>query len=244
MTYVQGFVTPVPNANKEKYVKQALAAASMLKALGAKRHVEAWGDDVPKGKVTDFQSAVQAKDDESVVISWVEYPDKSTYDAVNKKLMEDPRAKEMMANMPFDGKRMIYGGFDAIVDEIGHEAGASGYADGFVVPVPNSNKQAYRDMAAKAARVFKEYGATRIVESWGDDVPDGQITDFKRAVKAKPDETVVFSFIEWPDKTTRNAGWAKFMQDERVKPDVDKMPFDGQRMFWGGFEPILDERQR
>jgi len=239
MNYVQGFVTPVPTANKEKYRKQASDAAQFLKEFGVKRQVEGWGDDVPKGKVTDFQGAVQAKDDETVVFSWLEYPDKKTYEAANKKMMDDPRMKEMFADMPFDGKRMIFGGFDAIVDDSGR--GAAGYADGYVVPVPSGNKQAYREMAAKAAAVFKEYGATRVVEAWGDDVPDGKFTDFKRAVKAKEGENVVFSFVEWPDKATRDAAWPKIMEDKRMQPDRGKMPFDGQRMFWGGFKPILDK---
>jgi uncharacterized protein YbaA (DUF1428 family) len=144
----------------------------------------------------------------------------------------------MFANMPFDGKRVIYGGFESIVDE--STRGPAGYADGYVVPVPSGNKQAYKEMAARAAEVFREYGATRVVEAWGDDVPDGQVTDFRRAVKAKKGETVVFSFVEWPDKATRDAAWPKIMEDPRMKPDRDKMPFDGQRMFWGGFKPILD----
>jgi uncharacterized protein YbaA (DUF1428 family) len=238
MSYVQGFVTPVPTANKDKYRKQASDSVPFFKQFGAKRLVEGWGDDVPKGKVTDFQGAVKAKDDETVVFSWMEYPDKATYEAANKKIMEDPRMKEMMQSMPFDGKRMIFGGFDTIVDEAGQ--GPAGYADGYVVPVPKGNKQAYRDMAAKAAAVFKEYGATRIVEAWGDDVPDGEVTDFKRAVKAKEGENVVFSFVEWPDKATRDAAWPKIMEDKRMQPDPEKMPFDGKRMFWGGFRPILD----
>ena len=239
MNYVQGFVTPVPTANKEKYLKQASDAAQLFKQFGVKRMVEGWGDDVPKGKVTDFQGAVQAKDDETVVFSWIEYPDKATYEAANKKMMDDPRMKEMFANMPFDGKRMIFGGFDSIVDEVGR--GPSGYADGYVVPVPKGNKQVYREMAVKAADVFKEYGATRVVEAWGDDVPEGKVTDFRRAVKATEGENVVFSFVEWPDKATRDAAWPKIMEDKRMQPDRDKMPFDGKRMFWGGFKPILDE---
>ena len=119
MNYVQGFVTPVPTANKEKYRKQASDAVPLFKQFGVTRMVEGWGDDVPKGKVTDFQGAVQAKDDETVVFSWMEYPDKATYEAANKKMMDDPRMKEMVANMPFDGKRMIFGGFESIVDEAG-----------------------------------------------------------------------------------------------------------------------------
>ena len=239
MNYVQGFVTAVPTANKEKYRKQAAEAVQLFKQLGAKRIVEGWGDDVPKGKVTDFQGAVRAKDDETVVFSWLEYPDKATYERANKKMRDDPRAKEMSANMPFDGKRMIFGGFDSIVDEAGR--GAAGYTDGYVVPVPGANKQAYRDMAAKAAQVFREHGATRVVEAWGDDVPAGEVTDFRRAVKAKEGENVVLSFVEWPDKATRDAAWPKIMEDKRLQSDRSKMPFDGQRMFWGGFRPILDE---
>ena len=115
-----------------------------------------------------------------------------------------------------------------------------GYADGFVVPVPEGKKEAYREMAAKAAPIFQEYGATRVVEAWGDDVPDGKVTDFRRAVKAEDGENVVFSWIEWPSKEARDEGWAKIMEDERMKPDHDNMPFDGKRMFWGGFAPILD----
>jgi uncharacterized protein YbaA (DUF1428 family) len=97
-------------------------------------------------------------------------------------------------------------------------------------------------MAAKAAAVFTEYGATRVVEAWGDDVPDGKVTDFKRAVQAQADENVVFSFVEWPSKTVRNEAWQKLMTDERMHPDdPSNMPFDGKRMFWGGFELLLDE---
>jgi uncharacterized protein YbaA (DUF1428 family) len=238
MNYVQGFVTPVPTANLEKYREVASKSVPFFRQFGVKRIVEGWGDDVPKGKVTDFQGAVQAKDDETVVFSWMEYPDKKTYEDANKKMRDDPRMKEMFQNMPFDGKRAIFGGFEAIIDESGR--GSSGYADGYVLAVPEGNKEKYKAMAAKMARVFKQHGATRVVEAWGDDVPDGKVTDFRRAVKAKEGETVVFSFVEWPDKATRDAAWTKIMADEKNQPDRDKMPFDGQRMFWGGFKPILD----
>ena len=239
MNYVDGFVLAVPTANKEAFRKQAAEMAPLFKQFGATRVVEAWGDDVPDGKVTDFKGAVKAEAGESVVFSWVEYPSKDARDAAGEKMRSDPRMQEIGTAMPFDGKRMIFGGFTPIVDE--SSEGATGYADGFVLPVPAANKEAYRAMAAKAAAVFQEYGATRVVESWGDDVPDGKVTDFRRAVKAEDGETVVYSFIEWPSKEVRDEAWAKVMADPRMQPDKENMPFDGQRMFWGGFAPIVDQ---
>ncbi|MBV2144577.1 DUF1428 domain-containing protein [Falsochrobactrum sp. TDYN1] len=116
MAYIEGFVVPVPKANKETYRKHAAQAAALFKEFGVTRMVEAWGDDVPDGKVTDFRRAVQAGPDEDVVFSWFEYPDKATRDAANEKMMNDPRMKEMGNEMPFDGKRMIFGGFSTILD--------------------------------------------------------------------------------------------------------------------------------
>jgi uncharacterized protein YbaA (DUF1428 family) len=113
------------------------------------------------------------------------------------------------------------------------------YIQGFVIPVPTARKEAFREMAAKVAPIFLEFGATRIVECWGDDVPDGKVTDFKMAVKATADETVVFSWIVWPDKATCDAAAARMQSDERMRPDGE-VPFDGKRMIFGGFVPILD----
>ena len=113
------------------------------------------------------------------------------------------------------------------------------YIDGFVIPVPAGKKEAYREMAAKAVAVFKEHGATRVVECWGDDVPDGKVTDFRRAVKAESGETVVFSWIVWPSKAVRDEGSRKVMADPRMKMGPD-MPFDGRRLIYGGFELLLD----
>lgn len=96
-----------------------------------------------------------------------------------------------------------------------------------------------RALAAQLAD-FEERGATRVVEAWGDDVPDGKVTDHKRAVQATGEENVVFSWVEWPSKEARVAGWEKVVADERMKPDPDTMPFDGKRMIYGGFAPIVD----
>lgn len=114
------------------------------------------------------------------------------------------------------------------------------YIDGFVIAVPNANKQKFVDHAKALDPVFLELGATRVLEGWGDDVPDGKQTDFKRAVHAKPDETVVFSWVEWPDKATRDAGVKKMMEDPRMDPANNPMPFDGARMIFGGFSPVLE----
>ena len=236
MTYFEGFIAPVPKANKEVYRQHAADAAPIFREFGVRRHVEAWGDDLPDGKVTDFRKSVDARDDEEVVFAWFEYPDKATRDAANEKMRSDPRMKDMGETMPFDGKRMIYGGFDAIVEEGG---GTGGFTDGFVVPVPDGKRDAYRELASKMAKVFRQNGATRVIEALSDDVPKGEVTDFYRAVQAEDGEKIVFSFIEWPDKATRDEAWKTIMADESLKPEGD-MPFNGQRMFWGGFQPIFD----
>ena len=236
MTYFEGFIVPVPEANKDAYRKHASEAAPLFQEVGVGRMVESWDSDVPEGKVTDFRKSVDAKPDEKVVFSWFEYPSKAARDAANEKFRNDPRMAEMGANMPFDGKRMILGGFDAIVEE-GTPGG--GYTDGFVVPVPESKRDAYQQLAAKMAKVFREKGASRVVEAFSDDVSKGEVTDFYRAVKAEDGEGIVFSFIEWPDKATRDEAWKAIMEDDGMKPE-DGMPFDGKRMFWGGFEKIVD----
>ena len=236
MTYFEGFIAPVPEANKDAYLKHASSFAPIVQDFGVHRMVESWDSDVPEGKVTDFRKAVDAKPDEKVVFSWFEYPSRADRDAANEKFMSDPRMAEMGASMPFDGKRMVMGGFDAIVEE-GTPGGT--YTDGFIVPVPEGKRDAYQELASKMARVFRQHGASRVIESIADDVNRGEVTDFYRAVKAEDGETVVFSFIEWPDKATRDAAWEQIMKDESLRPQGDP-PFSGPRMFWGGFDKIVD----
>jgi len=114
------------------------------------------------------------------------------------------------------------------------------YVDGFVAAVPTANRDTYRQHAEAAVPVFKEHGALTVVECWGDDVPDGKLTSFPMAVKCKPDETVVFSWIVWPSRQVRDAGMKKVMADPRLQPDTNPMPFDATRLIYGGFEVIVN----
>jgi uncharacterized protein YbaA (DUF1428 family) len=113
MSYVDGFVLAVPTANKEAYRQLATNAAQMFKEHGALGVVECWGDDVPEGKLTSFTMAVQRKDDETVVFSWITWPSRQVRDTGMKAVMADPR---MPQTLPFDGKRMIFGGFEILVE--------------------------------------------------------------------------------------------------------------------------------
>lgn len=236
MTYFEGFALAVPTANKDAFLDHAQRMAGVIGDFGVRRQLEAWANDVPHGKVTDFYRAVDAKDDETIVVSWFEYPSREARDAANEKFRTDPRTEALSEGIPFDAKRMILGGFEGLVES---GDGHGSYINGFIAPVPAQNKEAYRKMTEGHAAIFREYGALRLVEAWGDDVPEGKITDFRRAVKAEPNEAIVFAFIEWPSKEVNDAAWEKIMKDERMQPSGD-VPFDGKRMFWGGFDVVVD----
>ncbi len=117
------------------------------------------------------------------------------------------------------------------------------YVDGFVIAVPKANKDKFIAHAETGDQVFMQHGATRVVECWQDDVPEGKQTDFFRAVDCRDDEAVVFSWIEWPDKDTREKGMAAVMEamktDPRMDPEKNPMPFDGMRMIFGGFSSVV-----
>jgi uncharacterized protein YbaA (DUF1428 family) len=242
MSYIDGFLIAVPTANRQKFIDHATLGDAAFIDHGAARVVECWGADVPKGKTTDFQGAVAARDDETVVFSWIEWPDKASRDAVMKRMDEisrgDARLDPAKNPMPFDGKRLIYGGFEAIVEQ-GKTANDS-YVQGFVLPVRAGKREAYRQLAEEAWLMFKDYGALRVVEALEDDVPDGQVTDFRRAVKAEADEKIVFSFMEWPSRKVCDEASEKMKQDDRMKPPEGmEMPFDMQRMIYGGFSRVV-----
>ncbi|AJD47112.1 hypothetical protein S7S_03450 [Isoalcanivorax pacificus W11-5] len=113
------------------------------------------------------------------------------------------------------------------------------YVDGFVAAVPTANKEAFIEHASRAAALFKEQGATRVVECWGDDVPPGKLTSFPLAVQCREDETVVFSWIVWPSRAVRDAGMARVMADPRMTSEANPMPFDGARLIFGGFQMVV-----
>jgi uncharacterized protein YbaA (DUF1428 family) len=113
------------------------------------------------------------------------------------------------------------------------------YVDGFVVAVPKNKLDAYKTLARKSAEIWKEHGAQSVVECVGDDVPYGQLTSFPRAVQAKDDETVVLSWITYESRAKRDEVNAKVMADQRFKDSMSDVPFDGKRMIFGGFIPVV-----
>lgn len=242
MSYIDGFVLAVPTANKQAFIAHANQADGAMVELGARRVVECWGTDVPPGKTTDFQGAVAAQGDETVVFAWIEWSDKATRDSVMGRMGElsqtDARIDPARNPMPFDGKRLVYGGFVPILER-GAKA-ADCYVQGFVIPVPTDRRDDYLRMAEEAWTLFAEYGAVRLVEAWGDDVPTGKQTDFFRAVKAEQGESIVFSFMEWPSRAVCDAAQQKMVHDDRMKPPAGMdTPFDGRRMIYGGFTPVV-----
>lgn len=235
MAYYSGFVAPVATNRKDEYTAFVRRSWSSFKKRGATRMVENWGDDVKPGKQTDFLRAVQARDDESVAFSWVEWPDKATADKAFADMMS---SGDEMGEMPFDGKRMFWGGFEQLVTE-GSDRGGS-YYQGFLTPVPQENKDAFHKLAREAWNdMFKPYGAMGNHESWGVDVPHGTLTDMYRAVDAKDGEVIVMSWTTWPDRATCDEA-ARKMEEGMDGQDMPEMPFDGQRMIWGGFANIFD----
>ncbi|MEQ9316852.1 MAG: DUF1428 domain-containing protein [Henriciella sp.] len=235
MTYIEGFVLAVPEGNKQAFVDHASDAFPLFEEYGVTRHAECWEADVPDGKLTDFRRAVKAEAGEKIVFSWLEYPSKAVRDSAHEKMMADPRMEEM-SEMPFDGMRMIYGGFDVIADR--GTGQKSAYVSGSLFAVPNDRKSDFTAFCEHMGGLFMDHGAGRVVDSWGTDVPEGKVTDFQRAVALKDGESVAFTWIEWPSKEASDKAWEKLMEDPRMQ-EVE-MPCDGKRMVFGGFEPVVN----
>ena len=118
------------------------------------------------------------------------------------------------------------------------------YVDGFILPLPKGKEDEYRKLAETFANKSKAQGAIGTIEALGDNLEHGHTTDFFKAVQAKDDENVIFSFVLWPSKDVRDKGWEKIMTDPDMQPGAQPMPFDGKRMFWGGFKPLLNTLEK
>lgn len=240
MTYIQGFLIPVPEDKMEAYRKMAEEAVPFFTEYGAQRIVECWGNTVPKGKTTDMYRAVKAQEHENVVFSWIDWKSQSACEQAHKTMMQDERM-QMPEEMPFDGARMIYAGFD-MLGESG-EGGETGYVQGYVAPVPRNNRNAFAEMCATMRAVAIDSGALKAVDSWADNIEDGKVTDFKRAVKARDGEAVAFGYVEWTSKQAFEAGSLAMRADDRMPKSGSDMPLDGMRLIYGGFEVLLDTAQ-
>ena len=236
MSYFQGFVIPVKPDQKEAYRTMAAKAAPVFAEYGAIRTVECWEDDVADGKQTDLRRAVAAEPGEKIVYSWVIWPDRATCDAAAEKLMTDERMTPD-GPVPFDMQRMIYAGFEPVFNG-GASKAAAGYVDAVVAPAPGDGKPGFIAHSETLDAYFLDQGALRVMDGWGVAVPEGKVTDFRRAVAAEAGEQVIFGWIEWPDKATRDAAFGGLMQ----RPDLTAMTpgFDMKRAIFGGFMPILD----
>ena len=239
MPYYTGSVTPVPKDKRDSYLQSLRRSWPLMQSRGAARMVETWGEDIQPGTQTDFLRAVQARDDEAVVFAWVEWPDKATSDAAWADIMENREEfANAMGELPYDGKRMIFGGFQSFVADGSDKGG--GYYQGFLTPVPEGNRDAFEKLAHSAwEEMFRPSGCLGNHESWGDDVPHGKLTDMYRAVDAKDGEVIVMSWAGWPDRATCEEAGRKMRAAMEGKPMPD-MPFDGKRMIWAGFETIFD----
>lgn len=238
MAYIQGFLIPVPREKKDAYRKMAADAVPMFEDYGARRIVECWSDEVPRGETTDMYRAVEAEAGESIVFSWIEWDSAQAYADAHERMMQDERMQEPPAEMPFDGMRMVYAGFEPLGES--GAGGETGHVQGYVAPVPGANRDAFADMCATMREVAIDSGALRAVDSYAAEIEDGKVTDFKRAVKAGNEEGVAFGFVEWPSGEAFEAGMAKMQADERMPPPGSDMPIDGKRLIFGGFEVLLD----
>ncbi len=237
MAYFQGFIIPVPEANRESYLKMARESVPLFTDYGARRIVECWGCDVPRGEVTDMFGAVNAEKNENIVFSWIDWGTKDTFDKAHEDMMSDERMEEPQ-EMPFDGMRMIYSGFET-VGESG-TSDSTGYVQGYVAPVPKDNRDAFADMCKTMRALAIDHGALRAADGWAEEMEDGKVTDFKQAVKAQTGEAIAFGYAEWPSKDAFDKGAEKMRMDKRMPPPGAEMPMDGKRLIYGGFEILLD----
>ncbi|GLQ06481.1 DUF1428 domain-containing protein [Sneathiella chinensis] len=236
MPHFIGCVAAIPIKNKDAYRQHTDSLAPYFKEIGTNYLLEYWENDIPDGKITDFRRSVLAQAGEAIVFSLLEFPDKATADSSYQKMAENEEVRRLETEMPFDGKRMIFGGFTPLTEA--PTALDAGYMDVSLLAVPFSNRDAYEQQARHAARIFKEHGALQVAEAWGDSLPNGTLTDFFRAVQATEQENVALSWVQWPSKKARDEGWQKIWADPRMEQIGASSLYDHQRRVFGGFTPF------
>jgi len=237
MTYIQGFLVPVPETKKAAYCKMAEESVELFTDYGAQRIVENWDSQVPKGEATDMYRAVKAEEGERVVFSWIQWESQEAFEDAHEKMGSDERMQEAPSEMPFDGARIVYAGFD-LLGETG-DGGNVGYVQGYVAPVNNGKHEAFAEMCATMRDIAIDSGALIATDSLSGNISDGETTDFKKAVNAQADESIAFGYVEWASKEAFELGSAKMREDKRMQAMGADMPVDGKRMILGGFETLL-----
>ncbi|SFI05478.1 DUF1428 domain-containing protein [Albimonas pacifica] len=238
MVYISAAVIAAPTAGREPYAAFAREMAPMIRGLGALRVVDAWGDQVPPGKRTDMYRAVDSTPEETPVFSWIEFPDAETAAACMEAMSAPPAEDAPPFEMPFDGQRMIFGGFELLSERGAGAPGApEAYIDAALFPVATSARERYGAEAVRKSEAIIAAGALRCLDGWGDHVPEGKRTDMRRAVALEDGESVALGFIEWPSKAVRDAAWEKLMADPEFSGE---MVGDMSRAIFGGFAPLVD----
>ncbi|MCB1742442.1 MAG: DUF1428 domain-containing protein [Gammaproteobacteria bacterium] len=240
MTYRLGFLIPVLPEKKSAYRELAVATAPFFMEYGAQRIVECWGENVPRGELTDMFRGVNAEGEENVVFAWIDWASEAACNQAHDAMSRDERM-QVPTEMPFDGRRMVFAGFETLGES--GPGGRSGYVQGYVAPVPKDNREAFAGMCATMREVAIDCGALRAADCWGETIADGKVTDFKRAVKALAGEAVAFGFVEWSSKAAFEQGSQKMRDHSRMPALGASMPLDGKRLIHGGFEILMDTNQ-
>lgn len=245
MSYAHGFVAAVPQANRDVYRRHAGKVAGVFRENGASQVMECWEEEVPDGEVTSLPMAVRRKEGEAVVFSWYRWPSKEIADAGMKATMADERVRceaEQVGKI-FDGKRIIYGGFEVVAEK---RAGASVEADalyvhGMAAPALASGREAYARCAEEMGAILREKGALEVADCWEDAVPEGEVTSFPKAVLREAGEAVVFSWIVWPSKEAGRNGMGAMREDKRLADLFEEIGrvINLKRLIHGGFTPLV-----
>lgn len=234
MTYVEGFIMPVPRTNRDGFIRFSTMADKLWAAYGADRILECWPDEDSTVRTGDIFTAAQGQDCEAMIFSWIEWRDKNSRNQAMPlllaKMASDPRFDQARHPLPFDNDRVISGCFRTLADH--GEPAPAPYVQGFILSVAQ-NREAHIQAYANASwEGLYEVGALRLLLTWEDECPADRRIDFPRLAKSGPEEKVAFAVIEWPSRAVCEAAAHKFA------PHADP-PFDQRRMMSGGFSPVV-----